>query len=201
MENEFPRRTRVLALISVTLLLLGICCSCTKSGKNQDASSERAPGVPSRARLSQDDVNLYLEMMRAAAARVNNLLPADEATLARMKKLQDDMEAGRIPTPTEGDPAAEVIERGMKLQNAMDEIIAEEKEMDVGHYTAVRDLIEKIVNPSGIIPDEGDQGLGRLMTPAEAQTLLANKRILAPQVPEIERLYQVVRLSLAEKSK
>ena len=201
MENEFARHSRVFTLIFPAVLLLGACYSCTKSRQIEDVASEQAQGFPASGRLSQDDVNLYLELMRAGAARVKNLLPADEVALAKMNKLQDEIEAGRIPTPAEDDPQAEIIARGMKLQHAMDEVIAEEKEMDVAHYTAVRDLIESIVNPSGIIPDEVDEGSGRAMTPAQARAFMANKKILAPHAPEIERLYLVVRVSLAGKPK
>jgi len=201
MKNEFASRSRVFTLIFLAVLLLGACFGCTKLRQNEDIPSEQAQGFPASGRMSQDDVNLYLELMRAGAARVKNLLPADEVALAKMNKLQDDIEAGRIPTPAEDDPEAEIIARGMKLQHAMDEVIAEEKEMDVAHYTAVRDLIESIVNPSGIIPDEVDEGSGRPMTPAQAQAFMANKKILAPHAPEIERLYQVVRVSLSGKPK
>ena len=201
MEIEFARRAPVFKLISLAVLLLGVYCGCTQSRQNQGVPSDQAQGVLASGRLSQDEVNLYLELMRAAAARVENLLPADERALARMNKLQDYVEAGRIPTPVEGDPEAEIIARGMKLQYAMDEVIAEEKEVDVAHYRAVRDLIESIVNPSGIIPDEGDDGSGKPMTPVQARTFMANKKILAPHASEIEQLYQVVRTSLAAKPK
>jgi len=198
MDDRFPFRARVTAVIALAALLWA-CCSCAKSRKSQNGAGEGAQETATSDRLGQDEVKLYLELMRAAAARVNNLRPADKAALGRMRKMQDDVEAGRIPTPMEGDPEAEVIARGMSIQQALDLVIAEEKGMDIDHYAAVRDLIESIVNPSGIVPEEGDEGLGKPITPYQAEIRLANKKLLAPYAPEIEQLYQVVRKTLAEK--
>ncbi len=196
--ERYHSRSPVTAVIALAVLLYpGV--SCTKAHKNQSGAGDAAQGMATSDRLSQDEVNLYLDLMRAAAARVNNLLPADKAALGRMYKIQDDIEAGQIPTPMEGDPEAEVIARGMRIRQELDLVIAEEKGVDIEHYSTVRDLIESIVNPSGIVPEEGDEGLGKPLTPYQAQIRLANKKLLAPNAPEIEQLYQVVRKSLAEK--
>ncbi len=189
---------RVTAAVALALLLCA-GASCSKAGKDQNDSGELSQGIAAPGRLNPDDVNLYLDLMRAAAARVNSLRPADKAALGRMNKLQDDIEAGRIPTPMEGDPEAETIARGMKIRQQLDLVIAEEKGMDVEHYSTVRDLIEDLVNPSGIVPEEGDEGLGKPLTPYQAQIRRANKKLLAPYAPEIEQLYQVVRRSLEER--
>ncbi len=192
---------RLVRVIGIALILFPAAFACcTKPARNQASGSEPQQGAATPDRLSQEDVDLYLELMRAAAARVNNLLPADKAALGRMTRIQDDVEAGRIPTPLEGDPEAEIIERGMRVQQSLDLVIAEEKSVDVEHYTAVRDLIENLINPSGVVPEEGDDGSGKPLTPSQAQTRLANKKLLAPYAPEIEQLYQVVRRSLAEKT-
>ena len=179
------------APLVMLVLLTWLCGGCNQPGRKGAAAGSQ--GAAAATPLTQDDVNLYLEVMRTAAVRVNHMTPADKATLSRMNRLQTDIEAGRIPTPSEGDRAAEIIQRGLKLQSAMDEIIAEEKQMDVEGYTSVRDWIEGLVFRTGATSDETDVE-GRPMTPAEIQTLLANKRVLAPYVPEIERLYQVVRI-------
>lgn len=185
-----------IAAVSV-ILLLWASIGCTNSGKKGSVAGQTV--VPTAiGLLSQEDVNLYLELMRAAAARVNNLLPADKTALGRMSKVQDDVKAGRIPTPSEGDPEAEVIERGMKVRQAMDLIIAEDKGVDVARYATIRDLIENLVNPSGFVEDADNEVFGKPLTPTQAEIRLANKKILAPHAPEIEQLYQVVRRSLVE---
>jgi hypothetical protein len=170
---------------------------CSRFGRERTRSVDVAALSP----LSQEDVNLYVDLMRAAALRVQNLLPRDTAALARMSRVQDDMDAGRIPTPLKGDPEAEVIARGMTVRQAMDEIIAEERGLDVAHYRTVRDQIERIVNPSNSFPNDGDEVLGGRITPEEARIRLANTKIVAPHADEIERLYQMVRRSLSEKGK
>ncbi len=198
MKDESARFVR---LIGIALpLFLAVFAGCSKAGRDQATGSVPVQGLATPDRLTQEDVDLYMGLMRAAAARVNNLLPADKAALGRMTRIQDDVEAGRIPTPMEGDPEAEIIERGMRVQQSLDLVIAEERGVDIEHYAAVRDLIENLINPSGIVADEVDDGSGKPLTPSQAQTRLANKKLLAPYAPEIEQLYQVVRRSLAEKA-
>jgi hypothetical protein len=190
-----PNSVRRLFVVLTVLIPLVLHWGCGRSDRGRTGSDN----VAASRRLNQEDVNLYLELMREAAKRVQNLLPGDIAALARMNKVQDDMEAGRIPTPVTGDPAAEVIARGMMVKQAMDEVIAEEHGLDVEHYRSIRDQIERTINPTNSFPDEGEEVLGQRATRQEAETQLANKKILAPHADEIEQLYQLVRRSLSEK--
>jgi len=100
----------------------------------------RAPEIPLEQQteqkldpLTQDDVNLYLKVMRAAALRVKNPLPADTAALDGAKRIFASRASGRIPTHED----VMTLERANLVATSMDQIVAEEMKLDGRTYRGI----------------------------------------------------------------
>jgi len=193
------RYCRLTVWIALVWILPGLQAACSRSRGERETAPGRMPSGLAAGQLQQSDVDLYLDVMRAAAARVSDLPPGDLEILAKMKKIQQDQAAGRSFTPSEEEAMLDLIQQGVKLQSAMDEVIVEERGLDFAHYRDVRDLIEKTINPATAPEEEVDDGSRK---PPPAAVILArqiNKKLLAPHAPEIERLMDLVRSSLATR--
>jgi hypothetical protein len=145
--------------------------------------------------LTKDDAELYLIVMRAAAARVKNRTPADQAAIDGAKKILAGNSSGRVPTRDD----VKTLERANLVAISMDQIIAEEMKLDGRAYRGIVEAVESVVpNPvSGVASAEG--GAPALdHTPAPLEKRLsdinaANEKFLAPYRKEIQQLIAVVR--------
>jgi hypothetical protein len=145
--------------------------------------------------LTQDDVNLYLKVMRAAALRVKNPLPADTAALDGAKRIFASRASGRIPTHED----VMTLERANLVATSMDQIVAEEMKLDGRTYRGIAEAVETVVPNSNLGVASGNSG-----APAAEHTLspleirlndvnAANRKFLASYQEEIQRLIPVVR--------
>jgi hypothetical protein len=148
--------------------------------------------------LTKDDVELYLKVMRAAAARVQNPTGGDQATLEGAKKILAGGASGHVPTQDD----VKTLERANLVATAMDQIVAEEMKLDGRAYRGIAEAIESVV-PNPVPPTAS--GGGAAPTPASAdhaptplekrlsEVNAANGKFLAPYREEIEKLIAVVR--------
>jgi hypothetical protein len=145
--------------------------------------------------LSKDDVDLYLKVMRAAADRVKNPLPADKAALDGAKKVLGASAAGHLPTPAD----VKTLERANLVAISMDQIVAEEMKLDGRTYRGIAEAVESVVSNPVLRAASGEGGAP---VPARVPTQLekrigdvnaANEKILVPYRDEIKKLVAAVR--------
>lgn len=145
--------------------------------------------------LTQDDVNLYLKVMRAAAQRVKNPLSADTAALDCAKRILAARASGRVPTHEE----VMTLERANLVATSMDQIVADEMKLDSRTYRGIAEAVEAVVpNPNvGVAFGEADPpATERTPSPLEirlSEVNAANEKILVPYREEMQKLVAVVR--------
>ncbi len=175
----------------------------TEAGENSPAPSLAKPAeFPLNQQteqkldpLTQEDVDLYLRVMQAAAARVKNPLPEDKSTLDRAKKILAGGADGRIPTPDD----VKTLERATLVAISMDQIVAEEMKLDGRTYRGIVEAVESVVpdpfavKPVGdakpVLPDHDSTPLLKRLEEANA----ANEKFLMPYRDEIRSLITIVR--------
>ncbi|MGO9640386.1 MAG: hypothetical protein ACLP1Y_03645 [Candidatus Acidiferrales bacterium] len=142
--------------------------------------------------LTSSDVDLYLRVMRAAAARVQHPSTEDTRTLAQAKQIMTAAASGRVPDSAD----ASTLQHASQICMAMDQIVARELRVDLAGYTAVADAIEAVVpNPAVSMPQQ-KPGEIPVRSPLErrmAEINAANETFLAPYSAEIQGLLAVVR--------
>jgi hypothetical protein len=145
--------------------------------------------------LTKDDVELYLNVMRAAAERVKNLTPADRAALDGAKGILAGSASGRVPSPAD----VKTLAQANLVALSMDQIVAGEIKLDGRTYRGIVEAVEAVVpNPAA----GAASGVGGAPPASHAPTPLetrlndvnsANEKFLAPYGEEIQKLIAVVR--------
>jgi hypothetical protein len=145
--------------------------------------------------LTKEDVELYLNVMRAAAERVKNLAPADRAALDGAKKILAGSDSGRVPSPAD----VRTLAQANLVATSMDQIVAAEMKLDGRTYRGIAEAVEAVVpNPAA----GAASGVGGAPPASHAPTPLetrlndvnsANEKFLAPYGEEIQKLIAVVR--------
>ena len=146
-------RTFVLAML---LCPVASFCGCERKETAPLAEGAEAANASSGAKLAQppleqqteqkldplteEDVELYLKVMRAAAGRVQHLPPTEQATLDGAEKIIAGSASGRVPT--RGD--AKTLERANLVAIAMDQIVAEEMKLDGRRYRGIVGFFARI---------------------------------------------------------
>jgi hypothetical protein len=146
--------------------------------------------------LTKDDVELYVKVMRAAAARVQNPTSEDRAALERAKKILAGGASGRVPTQDD----VRMLERANLVATAMDQIVAEEMKLDGRAYRGIAEAVESVV-PNPALPRRSGDGAAPTpsehpLTPLEkrlSEVNAVNEKFLAPYRGEIQKLIAVVR--------
>jgi hypothetical protein len=145
--------------------------------------------------LTNEDLELYLKVMRAAAERVKHLAPADQAALDGARKILATSASGRVPARDD----VKTLERANLVAIAMDQIVAEEMKLDGRTYRGIVEAIESVMPNRASGAPSGDGGAP---APDHAPTMLekrlnqvnaANEKFLAPYRKEVQQLIAVVR--------
>ena len=145
--------------------------------------------------LTTSNVELYLRVMRAAAIRVKNLLPADRAALEDARKVLAGTVAGSIPTMRD----AKALERANLVALYMDQIVAEEMEIDARTYRGIAEAIEFSLSIPNKLPvaSAGEPALAKhpatLIEKRLKEIDEANAKFLGPYQAEIRALVATVR--------
>jgi hypothetical protein len=144
--------------------------------------------------LTQDDVDFYLNVMRAAAQRVKNPLPADRAALDGTKRILVAGASGRVPTHDD----VMTLERANLVAMSMDQIVAGEMKLDARTYRGIEEAVEAVVANPNIGAASGNSGApaaDHTLSPLEIrlnEINAANKTFLVPYQEEIQKLIAVV---------
>lgn len=175
----------------------------SEGGENSPASAGAKPAeLPldqqteqKLAPLTQDDVDLYLKIMRAAADRVKNPTPDDKTVLEDAKKILAAGGAGHFPAPD----GVKRLERANLVAISMDQIIAQEMNVDGRKYRGIVEAVESVIpNPAvgkasgnnvAPAPDHAPTPLEKRLSEVNA----ANAKFLAPYHEEIQNLIGIVR--------
>jgi hypothetical protein len=145
--------------------------------------------------LTKDDVELYLNVMRAAAERVKNLAPADRAALDGAKKILAGSDSGRVPSPAD----VRTLAQANLVATSMDQIVAAEMKLDGRTYRGIAEAVEAVVpNPAAGAASGDRRAPPASHAPTPLETRLndvnsANEKFLAPYGEEIQKLIAVVR--------
>ncbi len=142
--------------------------------------------------LTQSDVELYLRVMHAAAARVRNPNAEDTQALAQARQILSAAANGRVPSSSD----ASTLQHASEICLGMDQIVARERKVDLALYTSIADAIEAVVpNPSIPVPP-AQSAEPPPRSPLErrlAQVDAENETFLAPYRSEIQSLLAIVR--------
>ncbi|MHB8453840.1 MAG: hypothetical protein ACYDDO_03900 [Acidiferrobacterales bacterium] len=192
-------------VLAGTLAVAGVMIATAHAGTSQPPDTAGAIGVQP---LTQDDIALYLKIMRDAAQRLRTLSPADRKIIADYQALA----SGDTGQQQVADQSPEAVsarrrqnERALQLMTAMDEIIATDEHVDIERYHAIKDRVEAAISPadcdacgdsdsadtdSDNEPQDPEQ---KPETDRLATIARADARTLAPYRAEIQALLRVVR--------
>ncbi len=133
-------------------------------------------------KITEEDVNAYLEVLRATAERAKNPMPNDLTTMDAFSRIPN---ARTAQANQLSDDQKDTILRAIRLTGALDEVVAEERHVDLGRYRNAKDTIETILPPPG---DDNPQVTTEL-TDGEKKALDSRKaKALAPYTHEIREL-------------
>jgi hypothetical protein len=169
------------------------------------AASEDVPEASMQLTpLSKDDIALYVQVMHAAADRVQHRTAADTATLARYKALMQGADSGGKNAPPSTTDVA-VMENGTLIEQQMDMLVVRERHIDEKRYNGISSAIEDVIpNPkmevAGGATGEGapagtpqlsgaSLALQQKIHTAQAQ----DTTILVPYRSEVQQLLAIVR--------
>jgi len=133
------------------------------------------------AKISEQDVSTYLQVMRATAARVKNPTADDIATVDAFNHIPN----ARTAKANElSDDQKDTIFRTIQLTSQLDEIVAEEQ--NVGGYTKAKEAVESILAAPG---DDSPLPAAGGLTDAEKKAVSSRAaKALAPYAEEIRSL-------------
>ena len=196
----------ILGHLAALLALLAMCAAAACNRNHPPPIAQTAgPTVPNSTGipplteqkldpLTASDVELYLGVMRAAAARVQSPTAEDMATLAEAHEIMTAAAAGHVPSSSD----ARTLERASQIGTEMDQIVADEQHIDPATYIGIALAVEAVVPDPQLTTTVKNtkQTNAPLQTPLSrriAEADAANRMVLAPYRDEIEKLLIVVR--------
>jgi hypothetical protein len=157
-----------------------------------DSAEQAAANALKTTPLTQADIDLYIDIMKAAADKITNATGDDRAAIDLMKKINSGQPGGTVNP----DQAALLV-RGTQLAQ-IDEKIAAQRGVQV-RYDAIRGVIEALVGPMVCTSCSGDGGT-QAASAAQQQEWAAEEdvqktdlQLLQPDSAEITSLQKQVR--------
>ncbi len=176
----------------------------TASTSDADADDDAPQASVQLTPLSKDDIALYLQVMHAAADRVQHPTAADVSTLARYKALLKAADSGGKNAPPSAADMA-LMADGPLIEQQMDMLVVRERHIDEKRYNGISSAIEDVVpNPTMLVAGgaTGEGGPADVPKLSGASLALQQKihaveaqdtAIVAPYRAEIQGLLSVVR--------
>jgi hypothetical protein len=197
---------RSLGRIAAPLVLLAMffAAGCNRNqpppiAQTAGPTSPTSTGIPPLTEqkldpLTQSDVDMYLNVMRAAAARVQNPNAEDKATIAQAQQIMSAAAVGHVPSSTD----ARTLQRASQIGTEMDQIVAEEQHIDAATYWGIALAVEAVVPDPQLVTTEKKpiEAPGPPSTPFDRRIAAANdanRIFLAPYRDEIQKLLAIVR--------
>lgn len=206
------RSTPVATMASIVLLAFTLTSCGQAATPGQDAASTptakadinadantNTPDKPDwpLVPLTDADVKLYLEVMRAAADRLRHPPASDLAAPKLAEAAEAKVQSGHPESVTAVESQA--IELVGTLQGHADDLIVADRHIDAERYSHIVDRVEDaVVPPQFDINADGGEPLATPYVPtahdrAVEATRNANIKLLAPHRSEIRALQSVVR--------
>ncbi|MGB6431629.1 MAG: hypothetical protein WBF06_13670 [Candidatus Acidiferrales bacterium] len=171
--TDMRRLARAMARTS-TVLGLALCAAlaggcghspepATNGAGNTPAQAAAAPGSGNdqaaanalrTTPLTEADIDLYLDVMKAAADQITHETGRDRAALNLIRQVNDGKLTGVLTPEQSG-----LLRRGVELRQLDDQIAVQRGEQK--HYEAIRDVIEGLIGPAscgGCSADGGVEG-------------------------------------------
>jgi hypothetical protein len=175
----------VIQLMIGVSLIFGIEAIRRRLGPMHAAETVRPARAPETPRLTQANVELYLGVMRATAARARNPAPDDLTTMAAFKRIRN---SSPSPDALLRPDEKQIVQRALLLINALDEVVAQERHIDKERYRSAKAAVESVLpaadpygrKPSGVV------------TPAEWEALKSKGPALAPWAREVRELQSAI---------
>jgi|SRR5580704_4326666 hypothetical protein len=144
--------------------------------------------------LTRSDLEMYLSVMHAAAARVQNPNAEDKATLAQAGQIMTAAAAGHVPSSSD----ARTLQRASQIGTEMDQIVAAEQHIDAATYWSVALAVEAVVPDPLLVTTENKstEAPAAPSTPLDRRIAAVddvNRSFLAPYRDQIQKLLAVVR--------
>ncbi len=142
-------------------------------------------GEDTREKVTQADADLYLQVMRATAARVKNPTAEDQATMDAFTRIKN------VRTASASDLSADeknTIQEAIMLTSRLDEIVAKDMKVDQARYEHAKEVVEAFLPP----PEEDHPSVSTDLTEAEKKGLESKGKVLAPYALEIKDLYTTI---------
>ncbi len=135
--------------------------------------------------VTQADADLYLQVLRATAQRVQHPTSEDLATIDALSRIKNvrTASASELTSAEKG-----TIQRAILLTSALDEIVAREMNVEMAPYLHAKGSVQAVLPP----PDEDQPQVSAELSAAEKQALKSKGKALAPHAPEIKELYAVI---------
>ncbi len=138
-----------------------------------------------REKVTQADVDLYLQVMRATAERVKNPTPDDLTTIDAFSRVPN-VHAASARDLT--DDQKNTIMQAITLTSRLDEVVAKDLNVDAERYEHAKNLVEAILTP----PDEDHPNVSTELTDFEKQGLKSKGKALEPYAQEIKGIYSTI---------
>lgn len=175
----------LIQLMMVAALIFGVEATRRRLGPTHAADTTQPTPAATAVPVTQDAVDLYLGVMRATAERVRHPTPEDLATVAAFERIRN---ASSSPTSKLTREERQIIQRTVLLSSALDEVVAQEKRLDLDRYRAAKAAVESVLP----VPDGKRHLTSGVLTAAESRALNSRGSVLAPWVREIRELQTFV---------
>lgn len=127
--------------------------------------------------ISEAEVQLFIRVLRSAAARLEHPTAADLEN-ARIRNVATKIgEEGRIPTAAELKSLERVLDSG-----TIDEVVAQEMHIDKVRYGTIKDRIMNYIEPS----DGAETAVSATQQQAYAAAAAHDQKVIGPHRREIE---------------
>jgi hypothetical protein len=166
---------RAIGIIVGIMLFIGV----------EEVRSRWGSPAVSQENVTQEDADLYLRVMRATADRVKNPTPEDLRTIDDFSRIKN------VPTASArdlNDAERETVMKAIRITSTLDEVVANELQVDRGRYERVKDVVDSAL-PA---PEDDKAGISPELTVAERTALESKGKAIASYADEIKQLYATV---------
>lgn len=166
---------RLVGIVIGVILFIGIEEVRSRFGSSETSHEEK---------VTQADADLYLQVMRVAADRVNNPTPEDLRVMDDFSRIKNVRTASANEL---SDSDKQTIWKALELTSNLDKTVAHDMQVDENRYERVRDRVNSVLAPE----DDHAEVIPQL-TSAEKKALAAKGEALGSSAQEIKQLYATV---------
>ncbi len=167
---------RVVGIIIGVVLFIGIEEVRSRWGFSSRESQEN---------VTQEDADLYMRVMRATADRVKNPTPEDLRIIDDFSRIKNVRTASASDLT---DVERETVMKAIRITSSLDEIVANELQVDRRRYEGVKDMVDSALPP----PEDDHAQIPPELTPEEKKALESNGKAIGSYAPEIKQLYATI---------